>query len=469
MSDVQEKSVLDLMIEEQEKRNKEAQEAKERKASSSSNFEFEEITYFSLEDKKERVCRLLGLPAEIRKNPTDFKFILQSEILKDDKKSYLKVNWPIVERDGKLVPDPDWFLTKFLNKVREGKWTKYEDGKINEKTQKNGEWVKFHTETSVFKRVEGNSKPSEKFPKSFYPSLKVPGNVIDRHNTWCKDNKHSKLLVSSDSPFNFTNDKGEQQTIYYSKLIPKQCYTAITEHFKSCIGIKSLEDIDAVIIKDGKSETNKYVCYDKTDYPKYLKNAEAANLASNEPLTEEEKKYVLYDIDKLFPIASYAKLKRHLNGLFKLCDAELDTSFEKEIEALCKEEALNRPSQQNDSEVKNKVAEEQFTSLDDAPPFGTEPIVEEKGRREKKTEATVENKSIPLLCMENFPAWNQLSEVEKKNMIDNIISFKGNVPTYKTEAEDELCTIRECVFKGTKEPSSYPKSVNTCPVCGDKV
>jgi len=467
--EVKEKSILDQMIEEQEKKNKEAEEAKQRKVAGGGGYDFEETTYFSLEDKKEKVCRLLGLPAEIRKNSTDFKFVLQSEVLKDDKKSYLKVNWPIVEKDGKLVPDPDWFLTKFLNKVREGKWEKYEEGKVNEKTGKNGEWRKFHTDTSVFKRVEGNAKIGEKYPRSFYPAVKVVGNVIDRHDNWCKENKHSKLIVAGDNPYTFTNDKNESVTIHYIKYLPKQCYTAITDHLKNCSGIKSLSDIDVVIIKDGKSETLKYACFDKTDYPKYLKNKEAAELASNEPLTEEELKYELYDIDKRTRVTSYAGLKRSLNGLVKLCDAELGTSFEKELEQLCKEEALNRPTNETESK-EEEINEEQFTSLEDEPKVeaSIETKVEDKGKREKKVEST-ETKSIPLLCMENFPSWNQLSDTEKKNMVDNIISFNGTVPVYKAEAMDELCAIKECVFKNSKEPTSYPKAVSTCPVCGDKV
>jgi len=87
------------------------------------------------------------------------------------RKSYLKVYWPSVERDGKLVPDPDWFLTRFLNKVREGKWTPYEDGHTDGKGKK-GRWVCFNKGTSVLERVEGNSKPNEQFLKSFYPSSK---------------------------------------------------------------------------------------------------------------------------------------------------------------------------------------------------------------------------------------------------------------------------------------------------------
>lgn len=461
--EVKEKSVLEQMIEEQEKRNKEAQEAKERKASGGSNYVYEDVKYFPLEDKKERVCRIMGLPAELRKNPTDAKFVLRSEVLKDTKKDYLNVNWPIVERDGKMIPDPDWFLTRFLNKVREGKWVTYEDGKKNEKTGKNGEWKKFHTETSVFKRVDGNSKPNEKFPKNFYPSIKVYLNVVDRHDNWCKENKHTKMLVASDSPYTFTDDEGKEKTIYYPKPIPKQCYLAITEHFKNCIGIKSLSDWDAVIIKDGKSETVKYQCFDKTDYPKYLKSKEAADLASNEPLTEEEKAYILYDIDSKTRITSYASLKRHLNGLFKLCDAELGTSFEKELEMLCKEEAANRPTN-NSNESSEEKQEERFASLDDEKPM-TEKPVEEKARRERKAEPTSEI-SIVDLCIKNFPMWNKLKEKEKQDMINGIASFNGGIPVYKTK-DDVLCYNQKCTFKDSNEPTSFLLTVYTCPVCGE--
>jgi hypothetical protein len=459
MSDVQEKSVLDLAVEEQERKNKEAEEAKQRKGTGS--YEFEDVQTFALEDKKARVCRILGLPAEIRKDKGDAKFVLQSKVLSDDKKSYAKINWPIVEKDGKMIPDQNWILTKVLNKVREGKWVNYEDGHVDEKGKK-GHFVKFHTETAVSKRVEGNSKPEEKFPPSFYPSMKVVMNVIDRYDSWCKENKHSKILVSRLSKFEGTKENGEKFEIAYSDTgIPYQCYSTITEHLRNCIGVKSLSDIDVVIVRDGKSTGNKYQCFDKSDYPKYFKDEAAFKIASSDSLTAEEKEFELYDLDKLYGVSSYSKIKRKLVALFKLCDAELGTSFEKELEELVKTESASRPQTSTKETVVNEDDnEEKYDSIDaDSKP------IEEKTRRaakeETKIEITVEN------VKKLFPAFDKLTDADKKLLVDSIESIKdGVIPIYKKEANDALCSDKECVFVGTREPTSCPEKMSNCPVCG---
>lgn len=468
---MEEKSILQQAIEAQEKKNKEAEEAKNRKGTVS-DFPREDIEYFALEDKKAKVCRLLGRPSEIRKEPTDAKFILWSKVLSDSKKNYTYINWKYIEKDGKLVPDPEWILTKLYSKVNEGKWQKYEDGKVDEKTGKNGRFVKYNTETSVFKRIEGNTKANENYPPKFYPSVKVVMNCIDRHDDWCKTNKHSKQITSRHTSYDFTNDKGEKGQYFYTDIgVPKQCYEIIIDHFRKCSGVKSLEDIDAIIIRDGKSSSIlKYQCYDKTDYPKYFSDEQAFKLSSNDLLSDEEKKYVLYDFDKLYPVASYAKLKRNLIGLFKLCDAELGTSFEKELEELCKIEAEeNMKNNPNGVTKETEADEEKFASIGDEKPIEkhVEAPVQEKARRESKSETKVST-SIQQLCEQNFPAWNKLSDKDKKIMIDNIESFNGTIPVYKKEANDILCVEQECKFKDSKEPTSCPQEMENCPVCGVK-
>lgn len=462
---VQEKSVLEQMVEEQEKRNQEAEEAKQRKAAGG-GFEFEEVEFFALKDKEARVCRILGNPAELRKKPTDAKFVLESKILSDDKKSYTKVNWPIRLIDGKLAPDPDWILTRLLNKIREGKWQKYEDNFVDTNGKK-GQFVKFHSESSVYKRIESNSKPDEKYPPKFYPSTKVVMNVIDRHSDWCKEKKHSKVLTSRRTKYEFTNEEGKKGEMFFTDTgIPKQCYEVITDHFKRCSGIKSLSDIDAVIIRDGKSETSKYQCYDKTDYPKYFKDEAAFKITSDEPLSQEETNYELYDFDKLYPVASYNKLKKKLFGLFKLCDAELGTSFEKELTDLCKKELEANPNVQKNEEKleKQEANEEKFASIGDDKPIETPK--QEKSKRSKAEEVL----TIAELCKKNFPAWDKLSDDHKKIMMDSIISFKGTIPIYKEGVKELLCpeTEKDCMFVDTKELTAYPETVNICPVCGCK-
>lgn len=467
MSEVQESSFLEKLKKKQEEKEQEKKEADERKKSYG-NFEFEEVEWFALKDKQFRTFRALGNPAQLREKSTDAKYILWSKIVKDNRKSHCHINWPMVEKDGRFLPDPDWILTRLMNKVREGKWVKYEDGHVDEKTGKNGRWVCTHTDTKVYQWVTGNAREKETnpFPPSFYPSIKVMMNVMDNYDTWCKDHKHSKLLTSKHEPW---ENKETKNTGYNTDVgIPNGCYEVITKQITRCSGIKSMSDIDLIVYRDGKAKTNAYQCYDRSDYPKYVTDEKAYKLADNHPLSAEELAYELYDIDKLYHVSSYAKLKKNLIALFKMCDAELGTSFEEELLMLCKKEAEENPNSQTEQETKEEKEEEQFTSLEE----DEKPIVkkEERQRREVPKESKPKE-SIEDLCKKNFSKWNLLSEEDKQIMISSIDSFKDTIPIYKSSIDTStiyLCVNTECHFKDTQEPSEYPKTLMTCPLCGHK-
>ncbi len=73
-----------------------------------------------------------------------------------------------------------------------------------------------------------------------------------------------------------------------------------------------------------------------------------------------------------------------------------------------------------------------------------------------------------MQCKKNFPCWDKLTAEEKKIMIDSIDSFNGTIAIYKKEVKDLLCAETSCMFVGTKESTSFPSQVKTCPVCGFK-
>ena len=238
-----------------QKRAQQQQQQEEAKNNAGNWGDFEKPETIGLEDKKEKVVRILGNPLEVRSLPTDPKLLLQSYVAKDDKSGYFQLNWPVVEKNGKYVPDPDWIVTKFYNKVNEGKWEKYPDGQVDERG-KNGKWKKFHQDTKIFQLVEYNAKEGEKYPKNFYPSKRVVMNVIDRHDDWCKENKHSKLLTSKKSPFEITDDDGKKTTIYYDDTgVPEMVWSSIMYH---CNATSTL-DIDLVITK--KADEKKYIVF----------------------------------------------------------------------------------------------------------------------------------------------------------------------------------------------------------------
>ena len=447
------------------------QKAKKEAENNKGNFiEFEHVECLGLEDQKEKAFRIVGRGFQNRKLSTDAKMIMQSSIRTDDGKGYTKINWPIsyIENKGDYFPDPDWILTKLFNTVNKGKWYKYSAGilkdsngqiyppdYINPITKKDGERLFDHKDTEIFMRINSNMRdnPSLKeFAPNFYPVKRIVINVIDRMNDWCLINKHTKELSSKVSYVEKKNEKGEIVKVSFSELgVPKLCYDGIINHYLKTSG--SFAQIDTVIVKD--STNKKYDIYDAMD-DRYLK--ETKGIASCNPLTEEEKSYELYDFDNIYRIASYAKLKKNLTGLFKLCDIELETKFYDELVNLCKIE-----DEQKKAEEKAKVKSEVKGSS------VAESVGETKTREVRQSQKkSVSEKTIEQLCVENFPSWGKVPDNEKQIMIESIISFKDAVPVYTKEAKDVLCNNEKCKFKDSTEDTTFPAKMFTCPVCGRK-
>ena len=105
-----------------QKRQQAEKEKEESKNNFSGNWEgYEHVETTGLVNEMEIVGRIIGNPIEVRSKSTDPKLIMQSEVVKDDKKSYHKINWPWVEKNGYINPDPAWIVTRFMAKVFDGK------------------------------------------------------------------------------------------------------------------------------------------------------------------------------------------------------------------------------------------------------------------------------------------------------------------------------------------------------------
>ena len=446
-------AVMQKALEERKRLEQEQEIAKSNKG----NFTFDPVEYLALENGVEKIFRILGNPAELRSKPTDPKRILTSKILRDDSKGYLKVIWPWVEKDGKFIHDPEFIITKLFNKVNEGKWEKYEDGHTDEKG-KNGQWKHFHKDTNIFKRIAGNAKQNEKFPPNFYPSQKISFNLIDRHDSWCKDNKHSKLPTSSKQPFTYKDDQGNDQTIHYTEFgVPKTAYDKIFDHYAKFSGF--WEDTDCILVKTKTQPW--YEAWDKAD-SRYISQA-AVQMVSDLPLTEEEKAYELYDLDIIFKPTSYAKIKKHLTGLFKQCDLELGTAFYDELVVLAEKEAKERAA--NQAANNTPIEDEDSTADMDFNGQTTDnssPVSNEQPQARPRPTANISDNELAAI----FPNWGKLKAEEQTYMKSIIIKIENGAPQYIPEADNYYCGNKECKYPGTDIKTIYPGNVNVCPVCG---
>jgi len=481
-----------------------------------------------LKNKEEVVVRIVGNPAEVREKGSDPKLILQSQVSKDDKKGYSYLNWSYIEDKEKIVPDPNWIVTRFMNKVFEKKWVDYTEKDIDGETivARNGKIVNtaiasqyntgyynfFHEKTEIYKLLTaGNSKEGEKYSKKFYPTKRIICNVIDRMDNWCAVNKHTKILSGRKSAFEIKKEDGTKDVIYFSDTgIPISLYDEIIEH---CKAVGTL-DIDLVLVKESESQA-KYKVWDITDV-KYLKDQNTLKVGKKDALTEEEKNYEAYDIDNhpLYKVSSYQKIKTVLGSRFALCDAELGTNFNDELNALVKKEKeekeVNTTYLHNSKEkvlhVEHRPKEEWIKNYSDFEVISSDEYFKlrqqyesEKGEQEASrpalekeaskdmswidesvqsvTEQPTQTRRAPIvtvtedltligLCEKNFDYWSKLSKEEQVIMIDAIDKFENGVIPFFKENSHPGCNNLNCFFKGTKIVTVVPEAISVCPVCG---
>ena len=445
-------------FEKQDAMKKEREEAK-----NSSGFDFEKIVYEGLAIDVPVVFRILGYPFEFRQSPTDAKLVLQSKMVKDGFEKKVKINWRYIEKKGKYIIDPDWILSKLYNKVMERKFVKYtesdidpqkkikksEDGKIRNDRGFEGNYEDLNTNTKTYTRLKFNQLPTD--IKSFgdaYPSSKVVFNIISRMDDWCKKNKHSKLLATKVSTSQKVNDKGEMVTSYFPETgISKSMYDEILVHMRQ-IGLTSLYT-DFIVTRTLINEKYGQNIFDGEGALKLGRGDKAVlgKIVSGD-LSEEEKSYELYDLDKLFSVSSYSKLKRDLSGLFKQTDSEFGTNFYDELCQLVIEEEKKREAKKEKETIIKDDEEDDSDSNIETIESKTEKVTTPEIKKD-------DNKSLDLTTM---PFWENLSEEDKMDMKETVVSYTS-IDSIDFKPGTALMPCIAC-------SRNLPNTVFHCPMCG---
>ena len=442
-----------------EKHDQMAQEAE-----SSNNFsgmEFEQIVYEGLAVNKPVIFRVMGYPAEYRQKPTDAKLIFQSKIVKDDGKGYVIINWPYVEVRGRYKPDPDWVMSKLMNKVLERKFVAYtekdvdgsdvfvdsSDGKIKNKRGYTGVSHDIHTHTESYNRIKNNKKKTEtKSFRSFNPAPRILMNVISRMDDWCKENKHTKVLSTKVGEGEI-EDNGVKKKIFYPETgISQSMYNSFLGYIRDTC--RTWVDRDFIITRTHVNDKYSQTIVDGTTN-KLMKQGDPKlwPMISELPTTEEELSYEMYDFDKLFKVSSYKKLKTNLSGLFKLYDAEFNDNLYEELLRLAKiEEEENK---------NNKEAEENDVEID-TPPFDEDTSIktEEIKKERKPREAVVVN--TPAVDLSILPFWSSLAKEDKEDMIKFTEKIENDELVFKANTALAPCIACEKLL---------PNTVLRCPFC----
>lgn len=465
-----------------ERIEKEKQEAEEKK-NKNFNTDYEQIEWLGLETtekgglSKEKVFRVLGNIVEFKETPFDARIIQWSKII-TDKNTWKNVYWKQTS-EGKI--DEDWILYRLYKAINESNFIKYteeekarakEAGKDYKRTDRrgneNGYFENKHVNTPSFIRIDKNKKEGKKESSQFYPRKRVVMNVIDRMDDWCKKNKHSKVLSGNNPAFEVDDleNPGRKKNIYiYTEMgIPFSLYDLIYQRVFEFRGW----DIDIIVerLQVGEKQTS-YIISDSEDGK--VSDIAKKYMVRDRNLSQEEREYKLYDLEKLFHDTYYNTLLTSFTKLFQQADIDLGTKFYPELQELARieKEELDRIKKEKEAtsipvdgtkehesvedEIREYQEEEERQSR-------TETKVEEepvrKRRDDSNTVETLEDKIRKV-----FPKLDSLEESEQKEVLNSIVDVKEGMPIY-----DDKVKLLACK-KTCQTQINLPDSVFKCPKC----
>ena len=383
--------------------------------------EYESVSYVALSADTDRVVRLLGLPIASRQEPTDPKLSYIGLLRADDGKK-TRIIFP------DHATNKSWILWKIIDLVLDGKYTGSGDSRHREYT-----YEKSHPE--CFKRVRWNGDDSRPYENGFYPTSYVNINCIDRSDMeWHRENKHTKLLSKRASKI------GDSDTFYFETGIPILCYNTIFDEVVEPFG--DWEEYDVVIRKLNSQPW--YKVYSGTQDFNRLSDV-AKTLVVDGPLTDEERSWERYDLDQLYGVTSYSKIKAKLGEFIRKVDVDFGKHFSEELDSLVEKE-----KEQWKAEGKNEWGYK-------AEPKKTE-VMSSKDWEKKSEEHLVEDNDLvpPAPKTEDTtPPWDESPSIPKRSAKRTEIDWVGladgtyngtkylGVPKMTDEEKEMVLGVRE--------------------------
>jgi len=425
--------------------------------------DYEDVEWVGTPQGENLIVRLIGLPPGakgVTRKPTDPVIIGVCDV-KDEKGDRMQIRLP--PRKEKEDAGEDHIIYRLYDKVNEVTWIKA--GGKSEKVFKNKDK---HPE--LFELVNKTGYKADKDGKgyTYAAGLKaqqvVVFNCIDRMDDWCDTNKHTKVLSKQ---LDIVPQEDGSVKKYAKTGIPS--YGFINK-LADLIGKYSFYENYDVAIKRTGEKTSPYEIRNASKIKQVDNLEELLNDDGNQVnadlivvggLTDAEKAYEKYDLNKLFQPTSYRKIEKRLLHVFKLCDACLGTFFEKELvekakkeqehwDAIRAEEAANQESAEN-AEIRKEMKKSEERA--------EEPAEEVKPRRRIGPAISFPTKKIPYL-----KGWAKLAEWEKAGIKDAEIDGGKVVKLIFNDDVDQKSML-ECMDCGVPCPEHY----NTvCPACGAK-
>lgn len=440
----------------------------------------EQIKYLGLNPDIKHVFRIISNPVLFSKSSEkEAKVLLTSKFLKDTSKGMCHINFPYVIQKGKIKPDPEWFMTRVIDTVFGGLWVplteadvdgdkivKGADGRIFNAKSKFKSTNKFeytNTNTPSFKRLKNNKLENATIVSDVNPAPKVLLNVIDRRDDWCKINMHTKVLATKSNVVDIPQENGSVKTNDYTEPgISYSMYEQVLDHF---VNFRRDWFIDCVIRRFKNSSGWTFEIQDAQDFKKLPEDIQ--KVITEEPLTEEERSYKTYDLDKLSQVSTYSKIKKNLEKLIRQVDIDYNTRFLDELVQLCEKERAMFKEKYGNEEGEEQVQETETVEVKAVQAsVQKEESVVEPIRPTRTATPVVTDLQTELSAY--LPNWKTLDAEDVKFMLRDVEKVTDKGLVYKAGVTTLACDNKECTFPGTTVRTQLPDKVYNCPVCSKK-
>lgn len=396
---------------------------------------FEDLKYVGLDKDQPKVVRFVGKPfiEGAYRTPTDAKELFVSKVKGDGGVFYLYLPLRCDDRDQ------DHLMWKIIDKVMEKTW-------IDKKSVYKNEIE----HPDIFKLVDkgGFTEADGKWPYMYATGWKgkrvLLANCIDRTDSWCKDNNHTKLLSKG---VNMGVDKNGNPKEWAEVGVPAYGFDIMLQDIIKNDG--SWENYDIAVRKTGE-KNNPFKMVNASKYVKVgmLKEAgldqNSAAYVVDGPLTQEELDFDRYDLDKNFQVTSYKVINKYLGSAIMKIDATLGTNFYDKLQKLVEEERDNAGNTDPTGVVETTS---NVSSMNEASPVNA-PSFNDLSR----VAADTDTNNLSTLV-----AYNQLT-TEQKALIESV-DGEGNI-TWTSEAKG--CIPCDKCHK------PFPSDWTICPSCGQK-
>lgn len=447
-------------------------------------FTYETQQWVGLDQGRAHILRLVGNPPEsltpgFKTGPYDAHEIF-FETIKDDNGDRMQLRLPCHAED---IND-EHIMWRIINKVKEVEWV---DDPQNPGKRKR---IPKHEKTLVYDKItHGGFNPADpkeadsyRYSKGWSGQQVTIMNVIDREDSWCKDNKHTKLLSKKVTV-------GKDGSAYPTVGVPSYGFLSTLKKLVKVYG--SWERYDIQVVKTGQMNTPyevKNASYYKSVGVPEIDTSKLDFISLEPGLTAEEQAYERYDIAKFYSPTSYKNLKERLGKTIQEVDATFNTHFYMELTGLAEKEEKERAEKQAAEAAANPAPQAEpapvYANVSDPAPIvestpayvapqpvaapAVAPVAEpakvaEPAAPAQPAMATRGTVNIGTLAPNKVAAlkgWMKLTDANKAQIKDVVLDATGTITNVLyTEDAATQCNCNNCMM-----PS--PQDFLSCPICG---